>query len=82
MVKNVNMRFFLNIMLCYYFSLEGVLQDMVKSNPTERQIEAETQVILKHAPTWKLTDEKTKSLLLQTGKPDLNYKFSIIFCYC
>ena len=38
-------------MLCYYFSLEGVLQDMDKSNPTEKQIDAEIQVTLKHAPT-------------------------------
>ena len=27
---------FLNIMLCYYFSLEAVLQDMAKNNPTKK----------------------------------------------
>ena len=31
---------FLNTMLCYDFSLEAFLQDMAKSNPTEKQIEA------------------------------------------
>ena len=38
-------------MLCYYFSLEGVLRGVAKSNPTEKQIDAEIQVTLKHAPT-------------------------------
>ena len=36
----VNMSF-LNIILCYHFSLEAFLQDMAKNNPTEKQIEAE-----------------------------------------
>ena len=31
---------FWNMMLCYHFSLEVVLQGMVKNNPTEKQIEA------------------------------------------
>ena len=31
---------FLNIMLCYHFSLEAFLQDMAKNNPTEKQIQA------------------------------------------
>ena len=31
---------FLNIMLCYHFSLEVFLQDMAKNNSTEKQIEA------------------------------------------
>ena len=65
---------FLNFMLCYYFSLEGVLQDMDKSNPTEKQIDAEIQVTLKHAPTWKLTEKKMKRLLVQIARIDLNYK--------
>ena len=45
---------FLNIMLCYYSSLEAALQGMVKNNPTEKQIDAEMQVTLKHGPPWKL----------------------------
>ena len=45
---------FLNIMLCYYFSLEAVLQGMAKNNPTEKQIDAEMQATLKHGPAWKL----------------------------
>ena len=40
---------FLNIMLCYCFSLETVLQGMAKNNPTEKQIDAEFQATLKHA---------------------------------
>ena len=31
---------FLNIMVCYDFSLEAVLQGMAKNYPTEKQIEA------------------------------------------
>ena len=31
---------FLNILLCYHFSLEAFLQDMAKNNPNEKQIEA------------------------------------------
>ena len=37
---------FLNIMLCYYFSLRAFLQDMAKNNPTEKQIEA--KIIKRH----------------------------------
>ena len=35
-------------MLYYYFSLEAILQDMAKNNPTEKQIDAKIQAILKH----------------------------------
>ena len=31
---------FLNIMLCFHFSLEAVLQGMAKNNPTKKQIDA------------------------------------------
>ena len=31
---------FLNITLCYHFSLEAFLQGMAKNNPTKKQIEA------------------------------------------
>ena len=48
---------FLNIMLCYVFSLEAVLQRIAKINPTEKEIDLEIPVTLKHA--WKLTEEKT-----------------------
>ena len=34
---------FLNIMLCYYFSLEAVLQGVAKNNPTDKQIDGEIQ---------------------------------------
>ena len=39
---------FLNIMLCYYFSLEAVLQGTAKNNPTKK--DAEIQATLKHMP--------------------------------
>ena len=41
---------FLNIMLCYHFSLEALLQGMAKNNPTEKQIEAKIKLTLKIAP--------------------------------
>ena len=56
---------FLNIRFCYYFSLEAVLQGMPKNNPAEKKIDAEIQEKLKHAPAWKLTEGKMKSLSLQ-----------------
>ena len=37
-VKNVKMNF-LNIMLCYNFSLESVFQGRAKNNPTGKQIQ-------------------------------------------
>ena len=45
-------------MLRYYFSLEAVLQGMAKNNPTKKQINVEIQARLKHAPVWKLTEDK------------------------
>ena len=41
---------FLNIILCYYLSLEAILQAMAKNNPTKKQIDAEIQATLKHEP--------------------------------
>ena len=45
---------FLNIMLCYYLSLEDVLQGIAKNNTTKKQIDAEMQATLKQGPAWKL----------------------------
>ena len=42
----MNMSFF-NIMLCYYFSLEAVLQDVIEK---EQELDAEIQATLKHMP--------------------------------
>ena len=39
---------FLNIMSCYYFSLEAVLQGVAKSNPTKKELDVEIQATLKH----------------------------------
>ena len=41
---------FLNILLCYYFSLEAVLQGVAKSNPTKKELDAEIQATLKLMP--------------------------------
>ena len=41
---------FLNNILCYYFSLEAVLQGVAKNNRAEKQIDVEIQATLKHAP--------------------------------
>ena len=41
---------FLNISLCYYFSLEAVLQGVAKNNPTKKELDAEIQVTLRHIP--------------------------------
>ena len=46
-VKTENMSF-LNIMLCYYFSLEAVLQDVAKNNPIKKELDVEIQATLKH----------------------------------
>ena len=46
---------FLNIKLCYHFSLEVVLQGMAENIPTKKQIDAKIQLTLKHEPAWKLT---------------------------
>ena len=45
----MNMSFF-EIMLCYYFALEAVLQDVAKNSPTKKELDAEIQAILKHMP--------------------------------
>ena len=41
---------FFEIMLCYYFSLEAVWQDVAKNNPTKEELDAEIQTTLKHMP--------------------------------
>ena len=41
---------FLIIMLCYYFSLEAVLQGVAKNNPTKKELDAEILATLKHMP--------------------------------
>ena len=45
----MNISFF-ETMLCYYFSLEAVLQDVAKNNPTKKELDAEIQVTAKHIP--------------------------------
>ena len=69
---------FQSIMLCYYFSLEVVLQGVAKYSPTKKQIDAEIQATLKHASAGKLAEEKIRSLSLQIAKIDLNYKLQLL----
>ena len=38
------------ILCLLLFSLEALLQDMAKYNPTEKQIDAEIHATLRHAP--------------------------------
>ena len=49
---------FFNIVICYYFSLEAVLQGMAKNDSTKQQIDAEIQATFKHPPAWKHAGEK------------------------
>ena len=72
-MKNVNMSFFKYYALLLFF-FRTALQDMAKNNPTEKQMNAEIQATLKHAPAWKLTEEKIPTLLLQIATTHLNYK--------
>ena len=55
-MENVNMSF-LNIMLCYCFSLESVLLTLLKITLPKKQIDVEVQVTLNHGPAWKLTED-------------------------
>ena len=41
---------FLNIMFCYHFSLESVLQGVALNNPTKIELDVEIQATLKHRP--------------------------------
>ena len=45
----MNMSFF-EIMLCYYFSLEAILQDLAKNKPARKELDAEILATLKHMP--------------------------------
>ena len=52
--------------------------EVPKNNPTKKQIDAEIQATLKHAPAWKLTEGKMQSLSLQIAKIDLNCKLQLL----
>ena len=60
---------FVNTMLCYYFSLEVVLQGVAKNSPTEKQNDAEIQPTLKH-----VRRNSQNGNVIQIAKRDLNYK--------
>ena len=47
---NYEYEVFFEIMLCYHFSLEVVLQDVAKNNLTKKELDAEIQATLKHMP--------------------------------
>ena len=57
---------FLNIMLCYHFSLEKFLQDMAKNNPTEKQIQAK---IIKACASMRI-DRRANVKLIVTNYKD------------
>ena len=59
---------FFNIMLCYYLSLEEILQSIAKNNPIEKQINVEIQVTLKHVPAVKLTEEENAEFIVTNWK--------------
>ena len=63
-------------MLCYYLSLEEILQSIAKNNPIEKQINVEIQATLKHMTAVKLTEEKNSSL--QIARIDFNYKSQLL----
>ena len=63
---------FLNIMLCYYFSLEAVLQGMAKNNPTEKHWCKNAGDI----EGW--ASVKTQSLSLQIAQTDSNHKLQLL----
>ena len=54
-------------MLCHHFSLEAVLQDMAKNNPTEEQIGV--KII-------------NRSLSLQITRIDLHHKLQLLIRIC
>ena len=59
---------YLDIMLCYHFPLEAVLQGVAKNKPTEKQIDAEIQTTLKHAPARKLAEGKNVKIVVTNCK--------------
>ena len=74
--KSVNTSF-VNIAFCCLFSSEEVFQGLSKNNSTKKQIEAEIQVTLKHAPAQKYREETIiHRLLLQITK--LSYKLTLL----
>ena len=64
---------FLNIMLCYYFSLEAVLLSWLKITLPKKQVDVENRATLKHGPAKKLTEE----CKVYRYKIDLNYKLQL-----
>ena len=58
---------FLNIMLCYHFSLEAVLQSMAKNNPTETNRSKNSKATLKHSMN---TDRKENVKFIVTNFND------------
>ena len=64
---------FLNIVLCYCFSLEPVLQDMAQNKHTKEQIDAEVEGHQSMRQPENSRKRKS-SLLLKIEKINLNYK--------
>ena len=74
-MKTVNMRF-LNIMLCYYFSLEADSQGVAKCNPTKKKLMQKFRRL--SSLRERENPQKMQSLSLEIAKVDLNYKLQLL----
>ena len=69
-------------MLCFYFFIEAVLQDVAKNNPIEKQIDAEIPNTLKHAQHKNSQKGKCKVYRCKLQKIALNYKLQLLASGC
>ena len=60
---------FLNIMLCYHFSLEAFLQGMAKNNPTEKKSKQKLYSGIKACASMK-TDRRENVKFIVTNYKD------------
>ena len=59
---------FLKIMLCYYFSLEVILQGVAKNNPTVKQIDEKIQATMEHVPAVKTSRRENVKIIVTNCK--------------
>ena len=82
----MNMSFF-EIMLCYRFYLEAVLQDVAKNNSTKKEFDAEIRVTLKHITACFNSQKRTCKvncckLQREILIIDCNYKLQLLPSEC
>ena len=75
-MKTVNMSF-LNIMLCYYFSLEVVSQGVSKNTPNEKQINCRHSGDFEACAGVK-THRRENAKFIVTNCKDLSYKLQLL----